>query len=79
MVLVYLNTGECIEVREAVDAGVVQPYLVCRNSRGEEVARFHLRVIQSFTRNERLIQVFRQEICDEDAGRAESNATNTSP
>jgi len=57
MVLVYLNTGECIEVREAVDAGVVHPYLVCRNSRGEEVARFHLRVIQSFTRNERLIQV----------------------
>jgi len=74
MVLVYLNTGECIEVRDAVEARTVRPYLICRNGQGEEVARFHLRVIQSFTRNERLIRVFRQEICDEGTNRPASSA-----
>jgi hypothetical protein len=65
MVLVYLNTGECIEVQSAVRAESRNGSLVCLDRSGYVTATFPAADVQSFTANEEMADAIKEEVCED--------------
>lgn len=65
MVLVYLKSGECIEVSEADAARRDDSELICLDSRSSELARFDLDEVETFTLDERVAELIKEEECED--------------
>lgn len=65
MVLVYLKSGECIEVSEADATRRDDSELVCLDSRSNELARFDLDEVETFTLDSRVADVIKEEDCSD--------------
>ena len=65
MVLIYLNTGECIEVQDAVKAELRNDNFVCLDVLGHTTATFAAGDVESFTANEQMAESFKEEVCED--------------
>ena len=65
MVLVYLNTGDCIEVRDAFSAERRNGSLVCLDRSGQTTATFSATDVESFTANEEFAEAMKEEVCED--------------
>jgi hypothetical protein len=65
MVLVYLNSGECIEVRDALRAERRNSVFVCLDSSGHVTASFQAADVESFTANEVIADALKEEVCED--------------
>ena len=65
MVLVYLNTGECIEVEPAVRVAVEDELFVCYTPENEAVATFPRLEVQTYTANEGVAEQLKEEVCED--------------
>ncbi|MGE0059527.1 MAG: hypothetical protein AB7P33_15230 [Dehalococcoidia bacterium] len=65
MVLVYLKNGECIEVAEADAARRDDAELICLDSRSNELARFDLNEVETFTTDEKVAEMIKEEDCED--------------
>lgn len=52
MVLLYLASGDCIELESAVEAETQGSFLVCVDRFGSDLTRFRLREVTAFTSQE---------------------------
>ena len=78
MVLVYLANDECIELDDAVEIETEASALVCLDRNGQEVARFDLRDVQSYTSDPEHVQIIRDEVCEEDDASAKLDTQDPS-
>lgn len=65
MMLIYLNSGECIEVLDATTAERRNGSLVCLDERGRPTATFQASHVESFTANEKIAEAMKEEVCDD--------------
>ena len=65
MVLVYLNSGECIEVTNAFSAERRSDLLVCLDRDGHLTASFAASTVESFTSNEEMAEAIKEEVCED--------------
>ena len=65
MVLVYLTSGECIEVQAAWGAQRVNDSLVCTDVKGRHVASFVSQDVVAFTANPETAELMAEEVCDD--------------
>ena len=75
MVLIYLTNDDCIELEDAVEIETEASAIVCLDREGQEVARFNLREVRSYTSDPQHLQIMREEVCeegDEDLGRLDT-------
>jgi hypothetical protein len=63
MVLVYLKTGECVQVEHADATRYEADYLVCVDHFSGEVARFDLADVLSFTVDSKIAAMMLQDEC----------------
>jgi len=69
MVLVTLETGECVEV-SAADAVKRSPTdLICLSPEGRELMRFPLQEVLTFTTDQQVAKVLEDEHCDDEPDR----------
>src|SRR5262245_53306028 len=65
MLLVFMTSGECIEVEAAVAARVVNDEVVCFSGEGYQVASFTKTDVEAFTRDASIARLVKDEVCDE--------------
>lgn len=65
MVLVYLYTGECIEVEDADRAERRGDTLVCLTDSGDVTMTFEAKDVESYTANEIYAEQFKEEVCED--------------
>ena len=65
MVLVTMDSGECIEVPEADAARKTLEHLICLDPMGVEIARFPLSSVVTFTADRQLAEAIVEEECDD--------------
>jgi hypothetical protein len=65
MLLIYLKTGDCIEVRDAVRAERRNESLVCLDSDGHATATFPVSEVESYTGNDFIAISMKDEVCDD--------------
>jgi hypothetical protein len=65
MVLIYLTTGDCIEVEAAARVAVSSGSVVCLDDRGSEVMRFPAFQVESFTSNPETAELLKDEVCED--------------
>ena len=63
--LIYLNSGECIEVQDATTAERRNGSLVCLDERGRTTATFQASDVESFTANEEIAEAMKEEVCED--------------
>jgi len=65
MVLVYLRTGDCIEVRDAASAERRNDSLICLDAKGRAAATFLASDVETYTANEELATAIKNEVCED--------------
>ncbi len=65
MVLVYLNSGECIEIQDAVRAERAGDKLICYDPAGSATATFDALEVETFTANEDVADQIKEEVCED--------------
>ena len=67
MVLIYTYDDECIEVPEAETVALEDALVVCRDGDGRVVRSLPAEDVRTFTANEAVAEVLRDEVCDDEA------------
>ncbi len=65
MVLIFLRTGDCVEVEAAVSANSIAGYVLCFDRDGKEVANFLAEDVEAFTKSPETARLLEDEICDD--------------
>ena len=65
MILVYLKSGDCIEIEGAIKAERQGESLVCYGSAGETVATFAAIDVDAFTANPEIAEIILDEACED--------------
>jgi hypothetical protein len=65
MVLVYLKSGDCIEVAAAVATEQDDERLFCLARDGYRLATFQSAEVQAFTIDPRMAEQMKEEVCDD--------------
>ena len=78
MVIFYLDNGDCVEIDDAVRVEAKEGALVCIDKTGLEVARFHLEDVKVYSSDPELIQIIRDEVCDDEPA-PQSNGSASQP
>jgi len=66
MVLVYLVTGECVEIPEAMTCERDGDTLRCLDASGVVVRTFASREVSVFTNDPEVAELVREEMCEDD-------------
>lgn len=66
MVLIYLHSGDCVEVLGAVEVETSHNRLLCLGDNDEELAAFYLSDVKAYATDEEHIRLIEEEVCDED-------------
>ena len=64
--MVYLHSGDCIEVEGAVEVETSSKRLLCLGSNDEELASFYLSDVKAYATTERYVRLIQDELCEED-------------
>jgi hypothetical protein len=65
MLLVYLTSGVCVEVPEAVSAEHRDERLVCLDSQGIIVSSFQAEYVSAFTSDPEMVETIEEEVCED--------------
>jgi hypothetical protein len=65
MLLVYLTSGVCVEVPDAVSAEQRGDRLVCLNAEGTVVSGFQAEYVSAFTSDPVMVEAIEEEVCDD--------------
>jgi hypothetical protein len=65
MVLIYLKSGECIELADAATAEHDNGDLICLDPQGRKIASFERAQVEAFTVEPLVAEVIKDEICEE--------------
>jgi hypothetical protein len=65
MLLVYLTSGVCVEVPEAVRAEQRGERLVCLDADGVVVSSFQAQYVSAFTADPDMVEAIEEEVCED--------------
>ncbi len=65
MVLIFLKSGDCIEMPKATSAIVGDGYLTCFDAQGENLQQFDSLLVESYTANLETALSLASEVCDD--------------
>jgi hypothetical protein len=65
MILVYLNSGECIEVPEAEAISQRDGDFVCVDGRGAVLATFDQEEVEAYTSNPEIAEAIMDTVCED--------------
>jgi hypothetical protein len=65
MMLVYLTTGECVELTLADRAQKDDGWLTCLDADGRTIAAFAVGAVEAFTSQPVTAKTIKQEVCEE--------------
>jgi hypothetical protein len=65
MVLIYLYTGECIELEDAVRVEIQGDRLTCYGPHGEVRTTFPTRDVETYTADEEYAELLKEEVCED--------------
>ena len=67
MVIVYLQNGECEEVEEAASANRIAEHVLCFSQAGDVIRSFIADEVTLFTSDPDMVEIVREEVCEDDA------------
>jgi hypothetical protein len=65
MLLVYLTSGVCVEVPDAVVAQQTDGRLVCLDAKGNVVSSFQAEYVSAFTSDPVMVEAIEDEVCED--------------
>ena len=65
MLLVYLTSGVCVEVPDAVTAVHTDGRLVCLDDEGKVVSSFQAQYVSAFTTDPVMVEAIEDEVCED--------------
>jgi hypothetical protein len=65
MLLVYLTSGVCVEVPEAVSAEQRDERLVCLDADGTVVSSFQAQYVSAFTSDPVMVEAIEEDVCED--------------
>ena len=65
MMLVYLTTGECVELTLADRAQKDDEWLTCLDADGRTIAAFAVGAVEAFTSQAATAEKIKEEVCEE--------------
>jgi len=65
MLLVYLTSGVCVEVPDAVSAEQRDERLVCLDAEGNVVSSFQAQYVSAFTTDPVMVEAIEDEVCED--------------
>ena len=65
MLLVYLTSGVCVEVPDAVSAERRDERLVCLDAEGNVVSSFQAQYVSAFTSDPVMVEAIEDEVCED--------------
>jgi len=65
MLLVYLTSGVCVEVPDAVSAEQREERLVCLDAEGNVVSSFQAEYVSAFTSDPVMVEAIEDEVCED--------------
>ena len=63
MILIYLITGECVEIPEAMATEAREGLINCLDAAGEVLTSFPIEDVEAFTRNVQIAELMKAEVC----------------
>jgi hypothetical protein len=65
MILIYLNSGECVEIPEAVAINERDGDFVCLDARGTVLATFEQEKVEAYTSNPEIAEAIMDAVCED--------------
>ena len=65
MLLVYLTSGVCVEVPDAVSAEQRDERLVCLDAEGTVVSSFQAEYVSAFTSDPVMVEAIEEDVCED--------------
>ena len=65
MLLVYLTSGVCVEVPDAVSAEQRDERLVCLDAEGNVVSSYQAQYVSAFTTDPVMVEAIEDEVCED--------------